>query len=92
LGGPFLLVTLHLAQRLAFGGEYGGVAAYVAKHSRPQERGYATSDIQATATLGFFLALLVIGLSRIYMDTKMFAEWGWRIPIWISHRSPFSAS
>src|SRR6202158_1266512 len=76
---PFLLVTLRRAQGLALGGEYGGAATYVAEHARPHERGYATSYIQTTATLGFFLALLVIGLSRIYMDTKMFAEWGWRI-------------
>src|SRR6202158_1607702 len=81
---PFLLVTLRLAQGLALGGEYGGAATYVAEHARPNERGYATSYIQTTATLGFFLALLVIGLSRIYMDAKTFAEWGWRIPFWIS--------
>src|SRR6202165_1574621 len=81
---PILLVTLRLAQGLALGGEYGGAATYVAEHARPHERGYATSFIQTTATLGFFLALLVIGLSRIYMDAKMFAEWGWRIPFWIS--------
>src|SRR6267378_158073 len=81
---PVLLVTLRLAQGLALGGEYGGAATYVAEHARPHERGYATSYIQTTATLGFFLALLVIGLSRVYMDTKMFAEWGWRIPFWIS--------
>jgi MFS family permease len=56
----------------------------VAEHARPHERGYATSFIQTTATLGFFLALLVIGLCRYYMEAKMFAEWGWRIPFWIS--------
>jgi MFS family permease len=81
---PILLVALRLAQGLALGGEYGGAATYVAEHARPNERGYATSYIQTTATLGFFLALLVIGLSRVYMDAKMFAEWGWRIPFWIS--------
>src|SRR6201988_1510296 len=81
---PILLVTLRLAQGLALGGEYGGAATYVAEHARPNERGYATSYIQTTATLGFFLALLVIGLCRMYMDAKMFAEWGWRIPFWIS--------
>src|SRR5690349_15984818 len=81
---PVLLVTLRLCQGLALGGEYGGAATYVAEHSRPHERGYTTSFIQTTATLGFFLALLVIGLSRVYMDAKMFAEWGWRIPFWIS--------
>ena len=81
---PILLVSLRLAQGLALGGEYGGAATYVAEHSRPHERGYTTSFIQTTATLGFFLALLVIGLCRVYMDAKMFAEWGWRIPFWIS--------
>src|SRR5437773_5486394 len=81
---PVLLVTLRLLQGLALGGEYGGAATYVAEHARPDDRGYATSFIQTTATLGFFLALLVIGLSRVYMDAKMFAEWGWRIPFWIS--------
>ncbi len=81
---PFMLVTLRLAQGLALGGEYGGAATYVAEHSRPHERGYTTSFIQTTATLGFFLALLVIGLSRVYMDAKMFAEWGWRIPFLVS--------
>src|SRR5215467_13273178 len=81
---PVLLVTLRLCQGLALGGEYGGAATYVAEHSRPDERGYTTSYIQTTATLGFFLALVVIGLCRIYMDAKMFAEWGWRIPFLVS--------
>ena len=81
---PILLVTLRLCQGLALGGEYGGAATYVAEHSRPYERGYSTSFIQTTATLGFFLALIVIGLCRVYMDTKMFAEWGWRIPFLVS--------
>jgi MFS family permease len=81
---PILLVTLRLCQGLALGGEYGGAATYVAEHSRPGERGYSTSFIQTTATLGFFLALIVIGLCRVYMDTKMFAEWGWRIPFLVS--------
>src|SRR5437660_628168 len=81
---PILLVSLRLAQGLALGGEYGGAATYVAEHSRPNERGYTTSYIQTTATLGFFLALLVIGLCRVYMDAKVFAEWGWRIPFLVS--------
>ena len=63
-------MTLRLCQGLALGGEYGGAATYVAEHSRPNERGYATSFIQTTATLGFFLALVVIGLCRLYMDAK----------------------
>ena len=81
---PILLVTLRLCQGLALGGEYGGAATYVAEHSRADERGYTTSFIQTTATLGFFLALVVIGLCRVYMETKMFAEWGWRIPFLVS--------
>src|SRR5215216_3275699 len=81
---PILLVTLRLCQGLALGGEYGGAATYVAEHSRPQERGYTTSFIQTTATLGFFLALVVIGFCRVYMDAKIFSEWGWRIPFWVS--------
>src|ERR1700704_4695978 len=81
---PVLLVSLRLLQGLALGGEYGGAATYVAEHSRPDERGYTTSYIQTTATLGFFLALVVIGACRIYMDAKMFIEWGWRIPFLVS--------
>src|SRR5829696_1204015 len=69
---PVLLVSLRLLQGLALGGEYGGAATYVAEHSRPGRRGYTTSYIQTTATLGFFLALLVIGLCRIYMNAPMF--------------------
>jgi MFS family permease len=81
---PVLLVTLRLCQGLALGGEYGGAATYVAEHSRPNERGYTTSYIQTTATLGFFLALLIIGFCRLYMNAPMFAEWGWRIPFLVS--------
>src|SRR5437588_10118421 len=81
---PVLLVTLRLLQGLALGGEYGGAATYVAEHAAEGRRGYDTSWIQTTATLGFFLALLVIGSCRIWMDAKMFAEWGWRIPFWLS--------
>src|SRR6185369_16869285 len=61
---PVLLVTLRLLQGLALGGEYGGAATYVAEHSRPGQRGFATSWIQTTATLGLLLALIVIGVSR----------------------------
>ena len=68
---PILLVSLRLLQGLALGGEYGGAATYVAEHARPGERGYATAWIQTTATLGFFLALLVIGVCRFYFfDAK----------------------
>ena len=81
---PILLVSLRLLQGLALGGEYGGAATYVAEHARPNERGYATSFIQTTATLGFFLALLVIGAARFYIDGTTFADWGWRIPFLVS--------
>ena len=81
---PILLVTLRLVQGLALGGEYGGAATYVAEHAPHEKRGYDTSWIQTTATLGFFLALIVIGGCRIWMDAKMFADWGWRIPFWLS--------
>lgn len=81
---PILLVGLRLLQGLALGGEYGGAATYVAEHAPSNRRGYSTSWIQTTATLGFFLSLLVIGLSRYYMTAADFAEWGWRIPFLIS--------
>lgn len=81
---PILLVALRLLQGLALGGEYGGAATYVAEHAPHHRRGYNTSWIQTTATLGFFLALLVIGVCRVWIDTKSFAEWGWRIPFWAS--------
>ncbi|MDB5598379.1 MAG: putative family arabinose efflux permease [Xanthobacteraceae bacterium] len=81
---PILLVSLRLLQGLALGGEYGGAATYVAEHSRPGERGFATSFIQTTATLGFFLALAIIGICRTTIDAKVFAEWGWRIPFLVS--------
>src|SRR6187431_3510703 len=71
---PILLVSLRLAQGLALGGEYGGAATYVAEHARPGERGFATSWIQTTATLGLLMALIVIGLCRTQMDAKTFSE------------------
>src|SRR6185369_147231 len=77
---PFLLVTLRLLQGLALGGEYGGAATYVAEHAPNNRRGYDTSWIQTTATLGFFMALAIIGGCRVWMDAKVFADWGWRIP------------
>jgi MFS family permease len=77
---PWLLVIIRLLQGLALGGEYGGAATYVAEHSANGRRGYATSWIQTTATIGFFLALAVIGLLRYGMDPAAFKAWGWRIP------------
>src|SRR5215831_4822536 len=79
-----LLVALRLVQGLALGGEYGGAATYVAEHASDNKRGYATSWIQTTATVGMLMALIVIGLCRYTMEAKMFGEWGWRIPFWFS--------
>src|SRR5258708_28914815 len=81
---PILLVSLRLAQGLALGGEYGGAATYVAEHAPDEKRGAATSWIQTTATVGFFLALLIILACRLSMDSKTFTDWGWRIPFLIS--------
>jgi len=81
---PILLVTLRLLQGLALGGEYGGAATYVAEHAPEGRRGYATSWIQTTATLGFFLSLLVIGLCRAKLSEDAFKAWGWRVPFLIS--------
>ncbi len=83
-GAPILLVSLRLLQGLALGGEYGGAATYVAEHAPNHRRGYDTSWIQTTATLGFFMALAVIGVARVVMDAKEFADWGWRIPFLVS--------
>ena len=81
---PILLVSLRLAQGLALGGEYGGAATYVAEHAPDGKRGSATSWIQTTATVGFFLALVIIGICRWSMDPKVFTSWGWRVPFILS--------
>jgi MFS family permease len=83
---PVLLVLLRLVQGLALGGEYGGAATYVAEHAPHGKRGYDTAWIQTTATLGFFLALLVIGICRFggVMSADDFKTWGWRIPFLVS--------
>jgi MFS family permease len=81
---PLMLLTLRLLQGLALGGEYGGAATYVAEHTDSSRRGYATAWIQTTATLGFFLSLIVILICRSAMDAQTFSTWGWRIPFLIS--------
>jgi MFS family permease len=83
---PILVLLLRLLQGLALGGEYGGAATYVAEHAPVDKRGYYTSWIQTTATLGLFLALGVILLVKSNMpDANFNAEWGgWRYPFWIS--------
>lgn len=84
LAAPVLLVSLRLLQGLALGGEYGGASTYVAEHSPDSRRGYATSWIQTTATLGLFLSLLVIAGCRLTMAPADFTSWGWRIPFLLS--------
>jgi hypothetical protein len=79
-----LLVLLRLIQGLALGGEYGGAATYVAEHAPANGRGYSTSWIQTTATLGFFMSLIVIYLARKWMSVDAFKDWGWRIPFLLS--------
>jgi MFS family permease len=81
---PVILVVLRLAQGLALGGEYGGAVIYVAEHAPDGKRGIYTSWIQTTATLGLFLALVVIGILRGSMSPEKFQAWGWRIPFLLS--------
>ena len=77
---PVLLVSLRLTQGLAIGGEYGGAAAYVAEHALPSNRGYLTSWLQMTSTVGLLLSLLVILACRLTLGDDAFKLWGWRIP------------
>jgi MFS family permease len=84
VAAPVVLIALRLVQGLALGGEYGGAAIYVAEHSPPNKRGYYTSWIQTTATLGLFLALLLILGIRTTIGEEAFANWGWRIPFLVS--------
>jgi len=81
---PIILVLLRLAQGLALGGEYGGAAIYVAEHAPDHRRGFFTSWIQTTATIGLVLALAVILVCRVTMGTETFAAWGWRVPFLLS--------
>jgi predicted MFS family arabinose efflux permease len=80
---PVLLVALRLLQGLALGGEYGGAATYVAEHAPPGKRGLYTSWIQTTATVGLFLSLIVIMLTRSALGAD-FDTWGWRVPFLVS--------
>ncbi|MBX7483633.1 MFS transporter [Qipengyuania qiaonensis] len=84
VAAPLLLVGLRLLQGLALGGEYGGAAIYVAEHAPEGKRGFYTSFIQTTATLGLFAALLVVIGLRTWMGEEAFADWGWRVPFLLS--------
>jgi len=81
---PIILVLLRLIQGLALGGEYGGAATYIAEHSPDEKRGYYTSFIQTTATLGLFISIGVILITRSSLSTTDFNDWGWRIPFLLS--------
>jgi Sugar (and other) transporter len=84
MAAPVILILLRLAQGLALGGEYGGAATYVAEHAPNGKRGFFTSWIQTTATLGLFMAILVILGIRTWMGEEAFSDWGWRIPFLLS--------
>ncbi|NTU97984.1 MAG: MHS family MFS transporter [Chlorobiaceae bacterium] len=81
---PAIVFVLRLLQGLALGGEYGGAATYVAEHSPEGKRGFWTSFIQTTATLGLFLALGIILIVRQTLGIEVFNDWGWRIPFILS--------
>jgi MFS family permease len=81
---PIIFIVLRLLQGLALGGQYGGAATYIAEHAPEGRRGLYTSWIQTTATLGFFLSLLVILACRFAMTPEQFDAWGWRLPFLLS--------
>ncbi|MDQ8011484.1 MAG: MFS transporter [Flavobacterium nitrogenifigens] len=81
---PLLVLILRLLQGLALGGEYGGAATYVAEHAPAGEKGYWTSWIQTTATVGLFISLMVILATKSVLSPEAFDLWGWRVPFWVS--------
>ncbi|WP_224547501.1 MFS transporter [Mesorhizobium sp. CA16] len=84
IAAPVILIALRMLQGLALGGEYGGAATYVAEHAPDDRRGYYTSWIQTTATLGLFLSLIVILIVQGSLSKETYASWGWRIPFIVS--------
>jgi MFS family permease len=81
---PMGLLFLRLLQGLALGGEYGGAATYVAEHAPDHKRGFYTSFIQTTATLGLFVSIGVIVSTRLGFGEEVFKAWAWRIPFLLS--------
>ena len=81
---PAILLFIRMLQGLALGGEYGGAAIYVAEHAPDEKRGYWTSYIQTTATIGLFLSLIVILATSLGLGATAFNDWGWRIPFLLS--------
>ena len=84
LAAPILLLVIRILQGLALGGEYGGAAVYVAEHVPDHRRGFFTSFIQITATLGLFVSLVVVLIVQNSMSNESFSAWGWRIPFIVS--------
>lgn len=84
IAAPIILLLIRVLQGLALGGEYGGATVYVAEHVPDARRGFYTSFIQITATLGFFMSLIVILLAQYSMSSEAFSSWGWRVPFLIS--------
>ena len=84
IAAPIVLLVIRVLQGLALGGEYGGAAVYVAEHVPDERRGFYTSFIQITATLGLFVSLVVILLVQNTMSRETFSSWGWRLPFIIS--------
>lgn len=84
IAAPIILLLIRILQGLALGGEYGGAAVYVAEHVPDEKRGFYTSFIQITATLGLFLSLAVILTVQNRMSKEAFSSWGWRIPFLLS--------
>ncbi|MDX8440165.1 MFS transporter [Mesorhizobium australafricanum] len=84
IAAPVILIGLRMLQGLALGGEYGGAATYVAEHAPDDRRGFYTSWIQTTATLGLFLSLIVILIVQGSLSKETYAAWGWRIPFIVS--------
>ena len=84
MAAPIILLLIRILQGLALGGEYGGAAVYVAEHVPDGQRGFYTSFIQITATLGLFLSLAVILIVQNQMSAEAFRSWGWRVPFLIS--------
>ncbi|TIM92821.1 MAG: MHS family MFS transporter, partial [Mesorhizobium sp.] len=80
IAAPIILIALRMLQGLALGGEYGGAATYVAEHAPDDRRGFYTSWIQTTATLGLFLSLVVILIVQNSLSKEDFDAWGWRVP------------
>src|SRR4029079_12877386 len=84
IAAPIILLLIRVLQGLALGGEYGGAAVYVAEHVPDERRGFYTSFIQITATLGLFMSLIVILVVENAMTREAYSSWGWRVPFIIS--------